>query len=139
LSELSIKLSDIANQPVFKSKNTGNDMAAPIPVMYLASEVAIDISMFDELMKLTDNVLVRDETRETRPNLLHIAAERSVSLCECIIKHWKERYPDPGELSQLINQSLENDGRRYAATIAWSSGFYDTVRMLCSLMEAVDS
>jgi len=133
LDDLSIKMSDIANKPVFASKDT--DEVAPLPVMYLALEVAIDIPMFDKLMSHTHDVFLRDESQDSKPTLLHIAAQRDASLCQNIIKHWRKRCKTRTELSKLVSQPLENDtvgGRksRNAAILACEANMWDVFSVI---------
>lgn len=133
MDELSIKMRDIANKPVFASKNP--DEFVPLPVMYLAQEVAIDVPMFDKLMDRTHNVFIRDESQDSKPNLLHIAAQRDASLCQCIIKHWRRKCKTKAEVSKLISQSLDNDvvdGRkpRNAAILACEANMVDAFSII---------
>jgi len=133
LNDLSIKLSDIANKPIFKSKDS--NVVAPIPIMYLALEVEIDIPLFDKLMACTENVMVRDDSQDTKPNLLHIAAERDAMLCRCIIKHWKKKFKTKKELEKYISMPLENDSAngqkpRNAAMIACGLDLYEIFSVL---------
>jgi len=82
LGELTIKLNDIANMPVYTSK--ASNIVAPLPAMYLALEQPVNIPMFDKLMSYSENVFLIDESQLTKPNLLQIGAEKGASLCKCI-------------------------------------------------------
>ncbi len=131
--ELGIDLRDIANKPVYASKDP--NVVAPHPVMYLALEVAIDLPLFDKLMYFTGDLLQRDESQENRPNLLHITAERDTSMCQRVIKYWKRKYKSKDELSRLVNLPLENDSKdgrkaRNAALLCCDAKRYDTFCLL---------
>jgi ankyrin repeat protein len=109
LSECNISLSDIAEKPVYKTKD--DTEPAPIGVVFVARDASVDSLLFDKMMAVTKNAFLRDETHEDKPNLLHYAAESDIDMCKSVLKHWKRVHKKKADLQKQINIPLKKNGK----------------------------